>query len=232
VAAREARASYHGPTHAAFLARMPASGATGTDGTRAPAHGAAPTLRNSPGQRVSPVCARPLAGLDRSRRRLDRVLAQSVQDRFTNVALEIDDRSSTAHFSRHSPNGPGWRPRCCSSAGPRSIGTPVRYRILAEESRRTPARGPIRAALWPLVDLGAWFSPRLRAPHGPLRSGRRNGWSPQAVDPAQDFGEEHPRHRHLGQLEDDVAAVAHDPGADLDQLLAQRGQRPLRDRVG
>jgi hypothetical protein len=36
------------------------TGATGTDGTRAPAHGAAPTLRNSPGQRVSPVCARPL----------------------------------------------------------------------------------------------------------------------------------------------------------------------------
>jgi uncharacterized protein YjbI with pentapeptide repeats len=40
-----------------------ASGATGTDGTRAPARGAAPTLRNSPGQRVSPVCARPLVCL-------------------------------------------------------------------------------------------------------------------------------------------------------------------------
>jgi hypothetical protein len=33
-----------------------------------------------------------------------------------------------------------------------------------------------------------------------------------------------PRHRDLGQLENHVAAVAHDLGADLDQLLAQAGQ--------
>ena len=33
------------------------------------------------------------------------------------------------------------------------------------------------------------------------------------------------------QLEHDVAAVAHDPGTDLDQLLAQRRQRPLGDHV-
>jgi hypothetical protein len=31
------------------------------------------------------------------------------------------------------------------------------------------------------------------------------------------------------ELEDDVAAMAHDPGADLDQLLAQRGQRSMPD---
>ncbi len=30
--------------------------------------------------------------------------------------------------------------------------------------------------------------------------------------------------RHLGQLEDDVAPMAHDPGAGLDKLLAQRGR--------
>ena len=35
------------------------------------------------------------------------------------------------------------------------------------------------------------------------------------IDPAQDLGEQRPRHGHLGQLEHDVAAVAHDPGADL-----------------
>ena len=48
---------------------------------------------------------------------------------------------------------------------------------------------------------------------------RRNGSSSQIFDQAQDFPEQFPRHRHLGQLEGDVAAVAHDLGADLDQLL-------------
>src|SRR5437870_12206949 len=35
-----------------------------------------------------------------------------------------------------------------------------------------------------------------------------------------------PRHRDLGHLERDVATVADNLGADLDQLLAQAGQRP------
>jgi hypothetical protein len=35
-----------------------------------------------------------------------------------------------------------------------------------------------------------------------------------------------PRHRDLGHLERDVATVADDLGADLDQLLAQAGKRP------
>src|ERR1700752_4950817 len=35
-----------------------------------------------------------------------------------------------------------------------------------------------------------------------------------------------PRHRGLGHLDRDVATVADDLGADLDQLLAQAGQRP------
>jgi hypothetical protein len=55
---------------------------------------------------------------------------------------------------------------------------------------------------------------------------------PQVVDPAQEVGEQRPWHRHLGQLEDDVAAVAYDPGADLDQLLAQRRERPVLDIRG
>ena len=46
---------------------------------------------------------------------------------------------------------------------------------------------------------------------------------------AQDLGEQCPRHGDLGQLEDEVAAVAHGPGADLDQLLAQGHQRPMLD---
>jgi hypothetical protein len=52
---------------------------------------------------------------------------------------------------------------------------------------------------------------------------------PQAFDPAEDLGEQGARHCDLSQLEHDVAAMAHDPGADLHQLLAQRRQRPMLD---
>jgi hypothetical protein len=45
--------------------------------------------------------------------------------------------------------------------------------------------------------------------------------SAEPIDPVQDLGEQGARHRYLGQLDHHVAAVAHDPGADLDQLLAQ-----------
>jgi len=44
--------------------------------------------------------------------------------------------------------------------------------------------------------------------------------------------EQPPRHRDLGQLERDVAAVADHLGADLDQLGPQRRQRLPRDLVG
>jgi hypothetical protein len=42
----------------------------------------------------------------------------------------------------------------------------------------------------------------------------------ELIDAAQDFGDQRSRLRELGQLEHDVAAEAHDPGADLDQLFA------------
>ena len=42
---------------------------------------------------------------------------------------------------------------------------------------------------------------------------------PQPIDEAEDFLEQLPRHRNLGQLERDVPAMADDFGADLDQLL-------------
>ncbi len=41
----------------------------------------------------------------------------------------------------------------------------------------------------------------------------------QPIDEAEDFPKQLPRHRNLGQLESDIAAVAHDLGANLDQLL-------------
>ena len=48
---------------------------------------------------------------------------------------------------------------------------------------------------------------------------RRSGSSPQIIDQAQDFPEQFPRHRHLGKLERDVAAMADHLGTDLHQFL-------------
>jgi hypothetical protein len=47
---------------------------------------------------------------------------------------------------------------------------------------------------------------------------------PQSGDQRQDVREHLSRYRDLGQPEGDVAAMADDLGADLDQLLAQAGQ--------
>jgi hypothetical protein len=48
----------------------------------------------------------------------------------------------------------------------------------------------------------------------------------------QNLGKQGARHCHLGQLEHHVAAMAHDPGADLDQLLTQGRERPMLDLLG
>ena len=45
---------------------------------------------------------------------------------------------------------------------------------------------------------------------------RRNGSSSQVINQVQDFPEQLPRHRHLGQLERDVPAMADTFGSDLD----------------
>jgi hypothetical protein len=58
------------------------------------------------------------------------------------------------------------------------------------------------------------------------------GWCPQPGNKRQDVGEHLSRHCDLGHLERDVAAVADDLGTDLDQLLAQTGQRPRLRRLG
>ena len=59
----------------------------------------------------------------------------------------------------------------------------------------------------------------------------RGGQRPQPGDQRQDVGEHLPRDRDLGHLERDVAPVADDLGADLDQLLSQAGQRPRLRRL-
>ena len=50
--------------------------------------------------------------------------------------------------------------------------------------------------------------------------GRRS----EPIDSAEDVGEQVTRDGDLGHLEDDVATVAEDLRADLDELFAQRGQ--------
>ncbi len=49
------------------------------------------------------------------------------------------------------------------------------------------------------------------------------------VDTAQDVGEQVFRDADLCHLERDIAAMAHDLRADLDELVAQRGQGPVLD---
>ncbi len=56
---------------------------------------------------------------------------------------------------------------------------------------------------------------------------RRNGSSSQVINQGQDFLEQAPRHGNLGQLEGDITAMTDNLGSNLDQLLPQRGQRPL-----
>ena len=51
-------------------------------------------------------------------------------------------------------------------------------------------------------------------------------WS-QIINQTQDVGEQASPDCDLGKLERDIAAVADDLGSDLDQLLPQRGQRPV-----
>jgi hypothetical protein len=49
----------------------------------------------------------------------------------------------------------------------------------------------------------------------------------QPVNEMQDFGEQRSGDSDLCELECGVAAMANDLGPDLDQLLAQNGQRPV-----
>ena len=66
---------------------------------------------------------------------------------------------------------------------------------------------------------------------GPRPSCRR-GRRPEPGDQRQDVREHLARHGDFGHLERDVAPVAHNLGADLDQVLPQTGQRPGLRRLG
>src|SRR3546814_6708479 len=54
--------------------------------------------------------------------------------------------------------------------------------------------------------------------------------SSQSSDPPQDVPEQIAAYGNFGRLERDVAAMSDDLGADLDQLIPDGGQRPMRDR--
>ena len=95
---------------------------------------------------------------------------------------------------------------------------------------RDPVPGPFRAVRAP---------PDLRSTHLPCRAtwtppdglpSRRQRGGPQAVNQAQDVGEQASRGRGLGKLERDRAALADHLGANLDQLYTKRDQLRLRIR--
>ncbi len=66
-----------------------------------------------------------------------------------------------------------------------------------------------------------WYPKRDRAP-----SWRQKRW-PQPVNEAQDLSEQRSWDGDLRQPESDIAVVVHELGADLDQYLWQRDQRPV-----
>ena len=115
-----------------------------------------------------------------------------------------------------------------------------RFAEIIPPFHRRGNRIPFAAIRWPdfgnQPSLGRPFAQISRHSDTPLLSfylavdvpGLRRSWSwSQIIDQAQDFPEQFPRHRHLGQLEGDVAAMADHLGTDLHQLLPQRGQRPV-----
>src|SRR6516165_11478354 len=59
----------------------------------------------------------------------------------------------------------------------------------------------------------------------------RRRQQPQFRDQSQNLLDHLPWDCDLGHLEDNIAAVAHHLGADLDQLLLEGGQRPITHRL-
>ena len=94
-----------------------------------------------------------------------------------------------------------------------AMGNPAQWSFNAPRAHPGLGRTHLSCrATWMLLD---------RAP-----SWRQRPW-PQPVNEVQDLSEQRSWDGDVGQLESDIAAVAHDLGADLGQLLPQRGQRPV-----
>jgi hypothetical protein len=101
-------------------------------------------------------------------------------------------------------------------------------------NRSRPRASPDRAD-WPsaAADFGSVLphpgTPLPRSPSFLLGSGHCRDRASQLIDPPEDVPDQIARHRNLGHLERDVAAMSDDLGADLDQLLPDGGERPMLD---
>jgi len=88
------------------------------------------------------------------------------------------------------------------------------------------ADGGVIALIASFLVINAYLSRDIssqRRPHGSSRHRRRT----QPGDVRQDLPEHPSRYGNLGHLERYIAAVADHPRADPDQLLPERGQRPV-----
>src|SRR5271165_2029387 len=114
------------------------------------------------------------------------------------------------------PVGPpcNGKSRCARAGG-------VENRGLTCSEARKPTAPPASRRTSPLVAVAS-------DPRPSCWRGRR----PQPGDQTENVVEHLSRHRNLGHLKRDVAAVADHLGGDLDQLFPQAGQRPWLRRLG
>ena len=103
---------------------------------------------------------------------------------------------------------------CPNLAFPARLNSRRRARGPLAEPRGTPEDADLVVIKTHLSRGFRWNTCQLNTSRG-----RRIGRRPQLRDAPQDVGEEIFRDSNLGHLEGDVAAVAHDLRADLDQLF-------------
>ncbi len=124
--------------------------------------------------------------------------------------------------NRHSPDS-----RSAGCDFPSRRGTLQRNSIAADPLTANMVRRSVsQGRNLPLFrDQGAPL-PSSSVASAPISRSCWRGRCPQPGDQRQDVGKHLLRHRHLGHLKRNVAPVADDLRTDLDQLLAQAGQRP------
>ena len=117
-------------------------------------------------------------------------------------------RTTTRAPAGSSPSsGPVRLPRTTSTAWPCFRNPPARVSIV----RSTPPPLRSSSSIAMRMDFGAWLPSQWAV----LASGRSGAG----------FRRRASRHGDRGELEDQISATPDGPGADLDQLVSQRGQR-------
>src|SRR5262245_2607357 len=145
------------------------------------------------------------------------------------IATEAVDTSGRYGLNRHFPDGWGPSPSLGLDTAHATSQARVFWRRDACNGGLGHLRAPFGLTAAPEDALRAQLDPRL-----PLRCTLRASawgwvWRTKPCDPLQDAAEQLTRHRHLGHLENEVATVRDHLRPDLDDLLPQRGQGPLRD---